>query len=193
MWLKLPWMKIKLRTFLNVLLILFVLSFFVTPLGDYSKERLNELFAAEPTIIPVENRARLKDYDWKLKDAQWHIFDFDKARGKVVFINFWATWHLPSRVQLEDVQKLYDRYQGKMEFYVITNQERELPEEFMARKGFTFPITYLIVGERAPMEIMPPPGSYLIDKKGDIVVQQRAIADWDNNQIYQLLDRLTTE
>ena len=183
----------KKSTVYTLSIIALVLSFFITPLGDFSKELLNKLFATTPTVISTENRGKVLTYDWKLKRADWSLFNFKEAEGKVAFINFWATWDLPSRAQLDDIQRLYDRYGEKMKFYIITNEEREMPEEMMARKEYTFPITYQIIGEPSPIKILKEGGSYLLDKKGNIVVHQTAIADWDNDVIYALLDRLFTE
>jgi thiol-disulfide isomerase/thioredoxin len=183
----------KRSTVYTLFIIILVLSFFVTPLGDFSKELLNKWFATAPTIISSENQGKIATYDWRLKRADWSFFNFEEAKGKVVFINFWTTWHLPSRSQLDDIQALYDRYGNAMKFYIITNEERELPEELMARKGYTFPITYEIVGDPSPLKILKPSGSYLLDKKGNIVVHQTAIADWDNDKVYQLLDTLIAE
>ena len=52
----------KRRTFWNLLLILFVISFFVTPLGYESKILLQRIFASSVDIIP-ENQARTIDFD----------------------------------------------------------------------------------------------------------------------------------
>lgn len=186
-------MKIKKKTVLNVLLMGLILSFFITPLGDFSKELLNKWFAASPTIISAEKQGNISDYNWKLKDAQWDYFNFEKSKGKVVFINFWTTWHLPSRAQMDDIQKLYNRYKGQVDFYIITDEERALPEEFIGRKEYTFPITYQIVGEPSPIKLLKPSGTYILDKKGNIVVHQTAIADWDNNEIFDLINRLLAE
>lgn len=183
----------KKSTVYTLSIIVLVLSFFITPLGDFSKELLNKLFAATPTVITVENRGKVLTYDWKLKRADWSFFNLKEAEGKVVFINFWATWDLPSRAQLDDIQSLYNRYGEKMEFYVITNEERENPEEMMERKGYTFPITYQIIGEPSPIKLLKEGGSYILDKKGNIVVHQTAIADWDNEIIFSLLDGLIAE
>lgn len=186
-------MKVKKKTVLNVLLMGLILSFFVTPLGNYSKELLNKWFATSPTIISPDRQGKISDHNWRLKDANWDFFNFEKSGNKVIFINFWATWHLPSRAQMNDIQKLYDRYKGQVDFYIITDEERALPEEFISRKGYTFPITYQIVGEPSPIKLLKPPGSYILDKKGYIVVHQNAISDWDNSKVYELLNRLLQE
>ncbi|MFK7812949.1 MAG: TlpA family protein disulfide reductase [Maribacter sp.] len=183
----------KKQTVYTLFIIALVLSFFVTPLGDFSKELLNKSFAATPTIISAENQGKVDSYNWKLKRADWSYFNFEEAENNVVFISFWTTWHLPSRAQLDDIQNLYDTYKADVKFYIITDQERELPDEFMKRKGYTFPITYQIIGEPSPIKLLKPSGSYILDKKGNIVVHQTAIADWDNETVHTLIDRLIAE
>jgi len=183
----------KKQTVYTLLVIAFVLSFFITPLGDYSKILLNRFFATSPTIIKVEKRGKITDYDWKLKDENWNIFNFEEAKGNVVFISFWTTWHMPSQAQLKDIQYLFDTYGDRIKFYVITNEERAPVELFMEEEGYTFPVTYQIIGEPSPISLLKPPGSYVIDKSGSIVIHQNAIADWDNDKVDQLLNELISE
>ncbi len=181
------------KTILNVLLIILVLAFFVTPLGFYGKVLLNRIFAAKPEVILASNRAKLSDYEWKLKDAEWNFFPFEKSKGNVVFINFWASWRLPCIAELQGIQELYDVYKEKVDFYIITNEERAPVEEFMKKNKFTFPVTYLIIGEKAPFEVLEAPGSYLIDKNGEIVIKEEGISDWNNTTISNLLENLVSQ
>jgi hypothetical protein len=183
----------KRQTVLTLLIIAFVLSFFVTPLGDYSKILLNRLLATSPTIISEQNRGRIASYDWVLKDAQWNLFNFEKEKGKVIFISFWTSWNIQSKAQLKDVQKLYDRYKDDVAFYIITNEERAPVEAFMAEKGYTFPVTYQIIGEPSPITLLKPPGTYILDKNGAVVVHQNAITDWDNDKVHSLFDTLIAQ
>ncbi len=186
-------MKITKKTALNVLLFAFILSFFVTPLGDYSKVLLNKIFSFSPSVTKEVGRNSIADYDWKLKDANWDFFNFKKSKGKVVFINFWASWELPCEVELQSIQKLYDLYKDRVDFYIITDEQREPAEAYIEEHGFTFPVTYLIIEEEHPFKSTRPLNSYLLDKKGNIVIQNKGIADWDNSKIYRLLDRLLEE
>ncbi|WP_026810208.1 TlpA family protein disulfide reductase [Arenibacter latericius] len=181
------------KTVLNIAIIALVLSFFVTPLGDYSKLLLNRIFSFSPQILQEDNRNQIVNYDWKLKDANWEIFNFNRSKGRVVFINFWRSWVLPSEVELESIQKLYDAYSDRVDFYIITNEERAPVKEFMGKKGFTFPVTYSIMEESMPVDGSQPPQSYLLDKEGRIVINQVGIADWDNDKVKELLDKLLVE
>lgn len=186
-------MAIRKKTILNVLLILLVLAFFVTPLGDQGKLLLNRIFSFSPEIIPAEERMAIADYDWKLKDANWDFINFERSDDRVVFVNFWASWRLPSTAELRSIQALYDKYREQVDFYIITNEEREPVEEFMQEHNFNFPVTYLVIGEAMPVAAVTPPHSYIIGKDGSIVVDQEGIADWDNDKVYALLDRLISE
>lgn len=183
-------MKIQKKTLLNLLLIFFVLSFFVTPLGYYAKVGLMQLFAFSPEVVEVSKRKRIPTYNWQLKDENWEYFNFNRSLGKVVLINFWASWRLPSFPELKGIQSLYEDYGDRMDFYIITDEEREPVEAFMQEHEFTFPVTYLIIGTQSPLDATEPPQSYIIDEKGWIVIDQKGIADWDTSRVRKLVDQL---
>ena len=186
-------MKNKKKTFFNLLVILFIAAFFVTPLGHYGKLFLNRLFATSPTEIPVAEQQKITDYDWKLKDADWNFFNFEISKNRVVVINFWSSWRLPSEAELASMQKLYDEYKGKVDFYIITDELQAPVEEFMAKHEFSFPVTYQIIGEKSPFPIPTPPHSFVISKSGAIVVDEEGISDWNTTEVRALLDRLLSE
>ncbi|HZJ21453.1 MAG TPA: TlpA disulfide reductase family protein, partial [Pricia sp.] len=178
----------KRKTVYTLLLILFILSFFMTPLGDFGKSWLMRLFASPPDIITIENQEQLSSYNWRLMDANGDYFNFERSKGKVAFVDFWATWHTPSAAELSDIQKLYNKFSGKVDFYVVTNEERFPVEEFMENKDYSFPITFRSMDEPSPLEIPDPSGTYLIDKTGGIVVKSKEMKDWYNEEVTQLLD-----
>ncbi len=186
-------MKISKKTILNVVLILFILSFFVTPIGYYGKIWLNRIFAFSPELIEKTEQEKITDYDWQLKDEDWNFFNFEKSKGNVVFINLWASWRLPSEAELSSIQELYDKYKGKVDFYIITNEERAPVEAFMEEHEFTFPVTYLIIGEKMPIDADKVPSSYLIDKSGNIAIQEEGISDWGSGKVHKLMDKLISE
>ncbi len=181
------------KTIFTLIIIAFILSFFVTPMGHWGKVWLMQVFATSPEIIQVAEREQLADYNWKLKDSNWDFFNFEKSKGRVVFVKFWASWNLPSAAELNDIQELYGLYSDKVDFYIITNEEREPVEEFMQKNKFTFKVTYLIIGERTPIRVLEPPASYIIDKKGFIVIEEKNNVDWNNATIHGLLNNLISQ
>ena len=136
----------KRRTFWNLLLILFVISFFVTPLGYESKILLQRIFASSVDIIP-ENQARTIDFDWQLKDRDNKQFNFSQTKGKKpAFVYFFSSWRGISVADLYAVEKLYDTYKDKVDFYIITNELPTPVDEMMQKRNFHFKVTYLIIG-----------------------------------------------
>ena len=77
-------MKITKKTFLNILLIAFIVSFIVTPVGYYGKVLLNKIFSFSPNVTEVSDRERITDYDWRLKDESWNFFNFKKSFDKII-------------------------------------------------------------------------------------------------------------
>lgn len=183
----------KRKTILNILLILFVLSFFLTPLGYEAKVFLNRVFAFTPEVIEKENQQKINDYNWVLKDENWKQFNFNKSKGKVVFVNFWASWKVPSVAELKSIEKLYADYSSKVDFYIITNEEKEPVEELMQKRGFNFKVTYLIIGKQMPFDEEKVPATYIVDKFGNIVVAREGIANWNAKEVRNLLDTLLEE
>ena len=99
--------------------------------------------------------------------------DIKDLKGKVVLINFWATWCPPCQEELKRVQKeIIDRFKGKdFVFLAISREEtKEQVKKFRDRNGYTFPMGLdperKIYSKFATASI---PRNFIIDKKGKIV------------------------
>ena len=141
--------------------------------------------------MPIEVGADAPDFT--LKSRSGENLRLAEQRGNIVLVNFWASWRLPSEAELSSIQSLYDTYGDRVDFYIITDEEREPVETFMEKQGFTFPLTYLIIGEPSPLEIEEPPYSYLIDKNGYVVIEKDGIANWDSKKVHETIDELLTQ
>ncbi|WP_340065422.1 TlpA disulfide reductase family protein [Ascidiimonas aurantiaca] len=186
-------MKISKKTIRSLLLMLLVGIFFIPPVAHESKVFLNRILAFSPNTVPSDDREPVTDFDWKLKDENWEIFNFKRSEGNVVFVHFWASWKIPSVAEVKSIQKLYNEFNGKVDFYIITNEMREPVVEFMEENEYSFPVTYLIIGEKMPFDANKVPSSYIIDKDGLIVVQKEGIANWYSKDIRDLLESLIND
>ncbi|XLS30350.1 TlpA family protein disulfide reductase [Flavobacteriaceae bacterium M23B6Z8] len=183
-------MNIRKKSVLNLFFILLIGVFFIPPVAHESKVLLNRILAFSPDVVKAEERKAVKDFDWKLKDENWDFFNFEESKGKVIFVHFWASWRVPSIAEAKSIQKLYDEFKGRVEFYLITNEEREPVIEFMEKNEYNFPVTYLIIGEKMPFDPEEVPSTFIIDSDGFIAVEKKGVANWYSKDVRELLNSL---
>jgi len=116
-------------------------------------------------------------------------------RGKVVLINFWATWCPPCRKEMPALEALYKKL-GDESFAVLAVNQWEDPDHVFAYTGElnvfpTFPI--LFDPESAISEdygVKGLPTSFLIDKKGRLAYRAVGGRDFDHPQVERLIKEL---
>lgn len=102
----------------------------------------------------------------------------DALRGKVVLVNFWATWCPPCRFEMPGFQSVYDsrKNQGFVVLGITTDGDRELVDRFLAEHHITYPIS-IAAGSVAQsfggVNVLPT--SFLIDRNGRIRNEVRGI------------------
>ena len=118
--------------------------------------------------------------DLELTDQFGNTHSLANYRGKVIFLNFWATWCGPCRNEMPDIQKLYEEYsaQGEDAEVVILGiagpgigQEGSAEEiaDFMTENGYTYPVLMDTSGEMfTQYGISAFPTTFMIDKDGNV-------------------------
>lgn len=179
----------KKRTILNLLLFAFIASFFVTNLGYESKILLQRLLASSVEILPKDKQYSI-DPDWTLKDRDNKQFSFTHSNGKVKFVYFFSSWRAMSIADLIGVQKLYNKYHQKVDFYIITNELPEPVEQKQQDRKFTFKVTYLIQEVKMPFDPEKIPSGYIIDQNNKVVAQGFGNTRWNSDKVHECIDHL---
>lgn len=143
-----------------------------------------------PSIKSTEKQAALKSYDWKLKDESGTIFDFENTKGKVVFINFWATWCPPCIAEMPSIQKLYTDYQDKVVFLFVTNDRFSDINKFLDKHNYSFKVFRPVSPNSSLFDVPSIPRTFLIDKHGKIVIDEGGAANWNSNKVRTTIDGL---
>ena len=121
------------------------------------------------TTLPTDVGQRAPDLALETLDGQ--TVRLSELRGRVVLLNFWATWCVPCRAEMPEIQSAYETNRARgFEVLAINLQER--PDEirpFLSELGLTFPVLLDRDGAVARQYLARAlPASYLVDREGII-------------------------
>lgn len=122
------------------------------------------------SLVSFSNSAKAPDFN--LKDQYGVVHSLENYKGKVIFLNFWATWCPPCKKEMPDIENIYKEYgENKKDVVILgVNSEKENEvKKFLKDKGYTFPI---VIDENSEVMrkyfIQAFPTSFVIDKEGNV-------------------------
>ncbi|MCB0477905.1 MAG: TlpA family protein disulfide reductase [Crocinitomicaceae bacterium] len=132
-------------------------------------------------------------YLWEtlnLKEAKW--VKFENTKGKVVFLNIWATWCGPCVAEMKSIQDLYNDYGDRVVFLLLSSERPRKINSFKEAKGYDLPF-HTIVNLPNVFHTTTFPTTFIIDKSGKIVVKEFGSHDWNADTVRDFLDKLLEE
>lgn len=129
-------------------------------------------FAAAMSKIEADDERR-QNANFTLTDLQGQTWTLRDLAGKVVMVNFWATWCPPCQKEMPDLESLYKRFQ-EQGFVIlgISDEDASKVKPFIARKKVTYPIL-LDPGRKVNglFQINGIPKSFVYDRQGKLVAE----------------------
>lgn len=179
----------------NMIFIGILLLIFFTPIGKELKIWINRLLSFSPSIEKVEDREFLSNYKWQLLDSNGNIFNLEQTKGKVLLINFWATWCPPCIAELPDLQELYNKYKDNSNiiFLFATTDSNATVTTFMEKYNYTIPTYYIQSAPPKQLSSRSIPMTFLIGKNGAIAIKKTGAAKWNSKTIFKTIDELLQE
>ena len=132
-------------------------------------------------------------YKMDLLDQKGKKVTLEELKGKVVFINFWATWCGPCIAEMPSIQKLYDQFKDNDEVaFVILEAEgnKEKAAKFMAKKKLNLPVYYPASGFPAEFFRGSLPTTVILDKEGNIAHITEGMADYSGQDVVDFLNKV---
>ncbi len=141
-----------------------------------TQQAVNEKVASEKKNEEVKE-APVPAFDFELKDQQGRVHRLSDYKGKVVFLNFWATWCPPCKNEMPHIQDLYESYGENAKEVVFLSvshpggREKNVDgiADFMKTQGYSWPSVMDLNGEvYQQYQITSIPTTFMIDKEGNI-------------------------
>ncbi|MDH3342771.1 MAG: TlpA family protein disulfide reductase [Gammaproteobacteria bacterium] len=133
-----------------------------------------------------------------LNDMDEYEYDFSEYRGKVVLLNFWATWCPPCKREMPSMQRVYQNHQGDDFTVLAINQMEDGDRIFSFTGGLELRPTFNILLDpdsqvSQAYNVRGLPTTYLIDKKGKIRYRAVGGREFDHPEVEKIIQGLMNE
>jgi thiol-disulfide isomerase/thioredoxin len=136
----------------------------------------------QPVIRFVRNPDPAPDF--KLNALDGKPLTLLSLQGKVIFLNFWATWCGPCRAEIPDLIALQDRYKGRLQIIGLDVDDEEADiQKYVEEMGINYPVVMTPNDLRIQYGGIPAlPTSFVLDTEGRVV--QKHVGLW-NPTVYE--------
>lgn len=129
----------------------------------------------------------------KFKDASGNIVDLGALKGKVIFINFWATWCPPCLAEMPSVNKLYEQFKDDKDIvFIMVDADSDLgkSQKYMDKKGYKLPVYQ--VASNIPEVIFKGslPTTVVFDKQGRLSYNEAGAANYASDKFIDFIKKL---
>jgi len=148
--------------------------------------------AAPTPALPVATAAATAYPDVPLLTLNGRPTNLRALRGKVVFVNLWATWCPPCVAELPGIQALAARVDTQRVAFALVSldQNPRRAQAFAKRRGLTLPIYFPAAPLPAPFETESIPATLVLTPDGRVDFRHEGMADYDSPKVKAYLEGL---
>ena len=136
---------------------------------------------------------KVKAQNFGLKDLNGNVVHLEDYKGKVVLLNFWATWCVPCLIEMPSMEKLYKEFKNRDFTILAVDMQEDLQtvKKFKEKFNLSFPILLDEAGVVANYYgVMGIPATYFIDREGFLYAAAMGARDWSSEDAVQLIQHL---
>lgn len=133
------------------------------------------------------------DYQFTIYNTKGSLINFESFKGKTIFLNLWATWCGPCRVEMPSIQKLYEKVDTSKVVFVMLSldvkENRSKVFRYIEDKEFTFPV--YCVGDYLPevlQRVNSIPTTFVISADGKILSKKVGAANYNTTKYVEFLN-----
>lgn len=150
-----------------------------------------------PHAPPVSETSMLGtfDYNGTLTRLDGTEIKMSTFKGRVVFLNFWASWCPPCIVELPNIQRLHGTMAGNdgIAFLMVSTENAKTIRGFMDQRNYDFP-AYIAKNKLLnDLRVTAYPATFILNRSGQIVFKHMGAAKWDDPAFIKYLNDLTRD
>lgn len=187
----------------TTILIVFVLAMLIKPnFKGYVIQNLMKVGLFQPKIpasaetMLVETESSLETENILFKSINGEIIDLKDQSGKVVFINFWATWCPPCIAEMPTIQKLYTHFKDddRILFLLVdVDNKPDRSQKFMDKRKFDLPVYTAVSAIPHILLTGAIPTTVVLNKNRKIVFKHEGTADYSNEEFINYIKELAAQ
>ncbi|MFL1895029.1 TlpA family protein disulfide reductase [Aquimarina sp. 2-A2] len=141
--------------------------------------------------VPVTSNLIKADLKLKLIDRDGNSSSLEDFKGKVIFLNFWATWCPPCVAEMPSIDMLYEEMGDEVAFVMLSfDDDFEKAKDFDKRKGYNLPIYAPGSNLPAMFQSSALPTTYIIDAAGNLAFTHKGMANYGTDEFREFLRSL---
>ena len=142
----------------------------------------------------VTKEKKLFPYQFSVKNLSGIARPVESFKGKVIFLNLWATWCGPCKAEMPAIEKLYQSIDTTKVAFIMLSIDRERDKQkilnYISEKKFTFPV-YQPASELPELLRVPSiPTTFIISKEGQVVSQEVGTTNFNTPRFKKFLSGL---
>jgi thiol-disulfide isomerase/thioredoxin len=132
------------------------------------------------------------DFNLVVRDLDGNLVKMSDYKGKVIFLNFWATWCMPCVAELPSIEKLHSQFGDDIAFLLISNESIDKVRAYHEKKDYKVPFHVIDDDGKIPnlFYYESIPTTHIINKNGKIVKSSSGAEDWDDDDFIEELKKL---
>lgn len=182
------------KRILNLLFIAMLAVFIFVPSAKaFLIQGLMQVGLFKPAIEQPKQQAIQDLSAIKFKDAKGNTLSLADLHGKVVFLNFWATWCPPCLAEMPSVNKLHQQFKNDSEVaFILVDADSDFAkaQAYMDRKGYQLPVYNIASSIPETLFAGSLPTTVVLDKKGRLSFKEVGAANYASDKFINFINQL---
>lgn len=139
--------------------------------------------------------AKQFNYNFSIQDLHGNVVKVNQFKGKTIFLNIWATWCGPCRIEMPSIQKLYSQVDTDKILFIMLSVDRsediDKVKNFINDKEYTFPVYTPASTLPNQLQVKMIPSTFVISPDGKVVSHESGTANYDTPEFKAFIENLT--